>query len=56
MKYLIDFYQGSNKVFSQEVITDNILKLTQYVRNTRAFLETKHRTIYINYEIKKVLI
>lgn len=54
MKYLISFYQGSNKVFSQEVITDNIFKLTQYVRNTRAFLETKHKTLYINYEIQQV--
>ncbi len=56
MKYSINFYQGSNKVFSQEVVTDSISKLTQYVRSTKAFLKTKHRTIYINYKIEQILI
>jgi hypothetical protein len=56
MKYLVRFYQDKKVIFSREVITDNIIKLTEYVKSTSLFLQTKHSEAFINYEIVKVTV
>lgn len=55
MKYLVRFYQDKKIIFSKEVFTDSLIKLTEYVKNTSSFLQTKHSDSFINYEIVKVM-
>lgn len=54
MKYLVKFYGGSKVLFSKEVFTDNLVKLTDYINLTTNFLEKKHKNLFINYEVARV--
>lgn len=54
MKYLVKFYADSKVLFSKEIFTDNLFKLTEYINLTTNFLEKKHQTLFVNYEISRI--